>query len=509
MQYLRILDTTLRDGDQTAGFAFLPEQKEKLALLLDACGVDCIEAGFPCSSAEEYSVCARIARADLRADVAVMSRCVDEDIVKSAGVFSEITNKKRAVIHLTIPVSSIQIQSKLHKSADEILSLIRESVATACGLVHTVEIGFEDATRADRLFLASCCRSAVSSGASVVNIADTTGSFLPEETADLIQYLMREVPSFADKSVVLSIHCHNDSGLALSCTLAAVRAGALQAEVTAAGLGERCGNTPLEELLYVLSAHEDVFGISTGLRKERFAPLYRALFSCCGTDFSPLKPVTGWNSDSHASGIHQQGIVSDPRSYIANPAESYGMVHRRFVLSRHSGKNGLLAVVRTLTGGTVDLSPDETEGLLAEMKAFPESEVGATVLYTMLCERARIRYKPLILQIMKVVYENGAYRVRISGQNHTAEGSADTLESALVQAVNRLSSVQIGLGAVSVTRYAAEGAGVSKTRVYAELFTGSEKKLHPVSSCKAGEADALLCCMLDVVNSERFLSGVL
>lgn len=502
-QHLRILDTTLRDGDQAAGFAFSPEQKIRLASLIDGCGADCIEAGFPCSSPAEYSVCRDIVREDLHADISVMSRCLNDDIVKSAEVFSEINNALRAVMHLTIPVSDIQMRVKLHKTGDEILYIIDESVRLAGKFVGKVEIGFEDATRADRRFLSACCRAAVEAGAFAVNIADTTGSILPEELSELIRFLVREIPAFSDGSVLLSVHCHNDCGLALANTLAAVRAGAAQAEVTAAGLGERCGNTPLEELMYVLSSHGDFYPVLTGLRKEHFAELYRTLFSYCGTDFSPLKPVTGWNTDSHASGLHQQGIRADPSSYIVNPVESYGMVHRRYVLNSHSGKNGLLAAVNNLTGGMVGLSEKDAELLLAEIKALPENEVGVTALCDLLYKHKFISGKPLTEGSVKTAYENGVYRAEVSSNQCSAEGAGDTLESALMQAVNTLFSLDVRLVTVSLSRYAAAGVEDARTRVYAELYSEKSRKSYAVSACRKNKETALFCCMLDVVNAEQ------
>ncbi|HAH62734.1 MAG TPA: hypothetical protein DCL73_11630 [Treponema sp.] len=508
-QYLRILDTTLRDGDQAAGFAFSPEQKIRLAALIDGCGVDCIEAGFPCSSPAEYSVCKDIVQADLRADIAVMSRCLKDDIVKSAEVFSEINNARRAVMHLTIPVSDIQMRVKLHKTGAEILHVLDESVRLAGKLIGKVEIGFEDATRADRGFLSACCRTAAAAGAFAVNIADTTGSILPEELPELIRFLIREIPSFSDRRVLLSVHCHNDCGLALANTLAAVKAGAMQAEVTAAGLGERCGNTPLEELAYVLSTHGDFYQVMTGLRKEHFAELYRTLFAYCGTDFSPLKPVTGWNSDSHASGLHQQGIRADPSSYIANPVESYGMVHRRYVLNSHSGKNGLLAVINNLTNGAVALSEKDAELLLTEIKSLPENEVGVTALCDLLYKHKFISRKPLTEGSVKTAYENGVYQVEVSSNQCRAEGTGDTLESALMVAVNTLFSLDVRFVTVSLSMYWADGIENGRTRVYAELYSGKSKKTYAVSACGKNKETALFCCLLDVVNAEQLFCSIL
>lgn len=497
---VRILDTTLRDGDQTAGFAFTPEQKVHLAKLLDACGVDCIEAGFPCSSPADYSSCLQIAASGLSADIAVMTRSISQEIIKSAGVFLEAHNTSRAVLHLTVPVSRIQIEAKFHKTDDEILHLIKESVGLASSLVSNVEAGFEDATRADRSFLAACCRAAVSSGASVINIADTTGCLLPDECAALTGFLMREIPAFADGSVRLSIHCHNDLGLALACTLAAVKAGASQAEVTAAGLGERCGNTPLEELAHVLSSRSSKYGVTHNLRPEHFAELFRTLFSYCGTSFSPLKPVTGWNSDSHASGLHQQGMYVNPRLYIENPAEPYGIVHRRFVLSRHSGKAGLLAAVNDLWNGSISLTAEQADSLLALIKMSPEHETGITSLCSMMYQLKITSTEPFIPQSITVSYKKNRFIVHASVQEMVLNGGGASLEQAVLDAVNKLSANPLCIKTVSVSRYVSDVDAEPEARVYAEITDVKTCRLYAVTACRKTEADALFRCLFDVVN---------
>jgi len=500
---LRILDTTLRDGDQSAGFAFTPEQKLRLAFLLDACGVDCIEAGFPCSSPADYAACRKIVKADIKADIAVMSRCIAADIMKTAELFSDINDSSRAVLHITVPVSDIQIRTKLHKPVNEIISLIRDSVTLAVSLVHKVEIGFEDATRAEYPFLAACCHAAVASGASVINIADTTGSLLPEEMSGIVHFLIREIPSFSTDSVLLSIHCHNDCGLALACTLAAVKAGASQVEVTAGGLGERCGNTPLEELSYVLSSHRDFSTVAVKLKPEYFADLFRTLFTCCGTDFSPLKPVTGWNIDSHASGLHQQGISLDPFSYIASPVQSYGLVHRRIILSRHSGKAGLLAAVNNLSGGTIRLTDYEAGILLSEIKVSEKNETGITDLCILLYNHKIISDEPVIPRAVSLRYENNLFTVHVSTSQKAGEGTGPTLESAILDAVNKISADSVSITTLSVSRYFAYNSGEAQTRIYAEITEGTEKNPYTVSACSRTEADALFCCLLDVINGIR------
>jgi 2-isopropylmalate synthase len=394
MRNLSIFDTTLRDGDQAAGFAFLPDQKIALAKALDNYGVDIIEAGFPCSSEQEAAVCKKIAALPLRARIAVMSRCIPADIMQTAQIFSKKSRTKN-IIHLSLPASTIQIHAKMKKTPEEMLSLMENCIYTAKNLCSSVEIGFEDASRADRSFLTVLCKRAIKAGAAIINIADTTGYLIPDEMTELLQFLIAKVPEFSSKAdahhTVLGIHCHNDRGLALATALAGIAAGAGQVDVTIAGLGERAGNVALEELSSVLVSRAEHLSITTGIHPDLTGSLCRLLFSFTGTSFSPLKPVTGYNTNAHASGLHQQGLFENQDTYITNKTAQFGMVKQRIIMSRHSGHAGVVLFLENFFGKKYSAHEysKQIDLVLADIKKAGDAEnsVSITEVCTFLYKR--------------------------------------------------------------------------------------------------------------------------
>jgi 2-isopropylmalate synthase len=319
MRRVIILDTTLRDGDQA--FSFSAREKIALALALAEAGVDVIETGFPLSSRIDFEVCRTAAR-ELRGWgpqnfaavegwplTAVMCRGLPRDIAESAKVFS---GGVPGILHISLPVSRIHIEAKLGKTEREIIALAREAVSFAAGLAPLVELGAEDAFRADRDFLLEYCRAALEAGAHTVNIADTLGAASPGSIRDLVEFLCFHIPGFnpgaKENGAVLSIHCHNDLALACANTLAALEAGCGQAEVSVGGIGERAGNAALEEVAANIGLRSQETGLCTKLRPEQFPKLLGLAAASAGGAFSLMKPLWGWNTRSHGSGIHQQGL---------------------------------------------------------------------------------------------------------------------------------------------------------------------------------------------------------
>jgi 2-isopropylmalate synthase len=517
LRRIRVFDTTLRDGDQTAGFAFSSaSQKESLADLIDSYGVDCIEAGFPCASPMEFESCSRIAANHLHAEIAVMTRCREADIDKTAAVFRGMKEPK-SVLHLSLPVSSVQMEYKLELEPAAMQALMIKCIRRATGYVQTVEMGFEDASRADPEFLSECCRLAIQSGARIINIADTTGSLLPDQTAALVRFLSDAAPEFSSGAAVLSVHCHNDMGLALASALAAVEAGAGQLEVTAAGIGERCGNVPLEQLAYVLDEYSGRFGIRTNLRPERTAAVCRTLFTFLGTGLSPFRPVTGWNTDSHASGMHQQGIRANADTYIVHTAEKYGMVHRRFILSRHSGTSGLRTVAEQLFSACPGLQRFLTSRTAAAALLESVKSAGADCSAVGITELCKILYAQQLL--VKPPYGCSGLSVENSfaGRTRTAvvhieitdgtencrifDRSGTSAEECCRQIAVSILDKPLDVKTVSWSGYrAAEISSSEKVCVYMEIQTSA----HAYAVSRNGTFRELVYfeCLLDVVNAE-------
>lgn len=343
-----LLDTTLRDGVQSPGFDMTRKDKIAVALSLERLGVDIIEAGFPASSQGQFDEAKAIAEILSVSAVSVMARAIAGDI-KKAGM--AISGAKVKYIHTSISTSPLHRRFKLRKSRGEILDMAADAVKCAMQYADFVEIGAEDATRTEPEFLHEFCSVVTDAGAAVVNIADTAGYIQPTEFYNLIESLNTNIKAFRDGRARISVHCHNDLGLATANTLAGLSAGAIQAEVTLAGTGERSGNTPLEELVMALYARNDHYrGLYTGIDPSMLENAVRILTTATGIPVSPVKPVIGRNAMRHTSGIHQNGIIASERTYSIIPSMFLGVRKHEIKLSRHSGISGIMHEVRTLSG---------------------------------------------------------------------------------------------------------------------------------------------------------------
>jgi len=464
---LRVLDATLRDGDQAAGFAFPLRAKLEIARALAASGVDIIEAGFPLSSALDGEACALIAeefasRSNAQPNtplIAFMCRARPDEISKTASFFRSNT---RGILHLSLPVSDLHITSKLGLDRTALLERAVESVRVARTLACEVEMGAEDATRADRDFLVEYCDAVTSAGARTVNIADTVGHALPLEFADLVAYLRSAVSAFRDGSSIISVHCHNDLGLASANTLGAIGARCGQIEVCALGLGERAGNAALEEIAAILDTRLDTYNVYTGLIPSEIGNLTRLVSSYAGTSLSSLKPVTGSNIRAHASGIHQHGISRSSETYKSFDAEKFDTVPERIVLSRHSGRSGVEMAARQYAG--VQLTSSQSECFLERIKETlrdDESLFGITEFLLLL--KAEGLFNNPVLSCRELVLSVIDGRSVLSGKfmrdcfhesrfiHETGHGVA--LVDTAIDLINRLCKREISPRAISISGY--------------------------------------------------------
>jgi 2-isopropylmalate synthase len=330
-----IFDTTLRDGEQVPGCKLNTTEKVELALQLEALGVDIIEAGFPISSPGDFHSVNEIARIIRNATVCGLSRAVQKDIETAA---QALRHAKRPRIHTGIGTSDSHIKGKFNATRDEILQRAVQAVKWARNLVDDVEFYAEDAGRTDNDYLARVIEAVIAAGATVVNIPDTTGYCLPDQYGEKIAYLMNHVPNI-DKAVI-SCHCHNDLGMATANSIAGIRAGARQIECTINGLGERAGNTSLEEVVMIIRQHAHL-GFYTDIRTQELNPMSRIVSDTMRMPVQPNKAIVGANAFSHSSGIHQDGFLKDASTYeIINPAE-VGADGSRIVLTARSGRSAL------------------------------------------------------------------------------------------------------------------------------------------------------------------------
>ncbi len=343
MNKIYIFDTTLRDGEQSPGASMSVEQKLEFAKLLAQAGVDVIEAGFPVSSPKQFEGVKLIAEKIKGPIIAGLARAVEKDI-ESCYEALKPAEKKR--IHTFIATSDIHMTYKLRKSKDEVLKLAVEAVRLARSLVDDVEFSAEDATRSDWGFLRDIYTAVIEEGATTINIPDTVGYTIPEEFKNLIEYLIQNVPNI-DRAVI-SVHCHNDLGLATANTLQAIKAGARQAEVAVNGIGERAGNASFEEVVMSIKTRKDFFGFDVDINTQMIYQLSRTLVSFTGIPVQPNKAIVGDNAFAHESGIHQDGMIKHSMTYEIMTPQSVGRKQSTLVLGRHSGKHGLKVRLKEL-----------------------------------------------------------------------------------------------------------------------------------------------------------------
>jgi 2-isopropylmalate synthase len=334
-QRIRIFDTTLRDGEQSPGCSMNLSEKLTLARQLERLGVDVIEAGFPIASEGDFEAVRAIARELRRATVCGLARTGSADIARAAEALESAAHPR---IHTFIATSDIHLQHKLRMSREQVLAEVDRAVRQARGHVDDVEFSPEDATRSDWDYLVKVVEVAAAAGASTINIPDTVGYTTPNEYAALIRHLIERVPG-SDR-LVFSVHCHDDLGLAVANSLAAVLAGARQVECTVNGIGERAGNTSMEEVVMAIKTRPDVFaGLDTGIVTTEIYPSSRLLSSTIGVAVQPNKAVVGDNAFAHEAGIHQDGVLKAAITYEIMTPQSIGRPSNELVLGKHSGRH--------------------------------------------------------------------------------------------------------------------------------------------------------------------------
>jgi len=338
-----IFDTTLRDGEQAPGCSMNLEEKLRVAAMLEEMGVDVIEAGFPIASNGDFEAVQAIAQQAKRATICGLARATKNDIQRCADAVKPAPSHR---IHTFISTSPLHMKYKLQMEPDAVLAKVTESVAFARSLVDDVEWSAEDGSRTEHDFLCRCVEAAIAAGARTINIPDTVGYTVPEEYAALIKMLLNRVPNI-DKAI-LSVHCHNDLGLAVANSLAAVSAGARQVECTINGLGERAGNAAMEEIIMGLRTRNDVMPFKNGIKTELITRASRLVSSITGITVQPNKAIVGKNAFAHESGIHQDGMLKNAQTYEIMTPESVGLNKSTLVLGKHSGRAAFKAKLKDL-----------------------------------------------------------------------------------------------------------------------------------------------------------------
>ena len=333
---IAIFDTTLRDGEQSPGCSMNLDEKLLMARQLEALGVDVIEAGFPVASDDDFAAVQAIARSCRKPIIAGLCRAIPKDIERA---WEALREAARPRIHTFVATSDLHLAYKLQKTRAEGLEMVRAGVRLAKSFTPDVEFSAEDATRSDWDYLVDVLTVAIQEGATVLNIPDTVGYTVPDEYSRLIRHLKEKVPGI--EGVTISVHCHNDLGLGVANSLAAVAAGARQVECTINGIGERAGNAALEEVVMALSVRRDAMPFETAIRKELLFRTSQALANITGVEVQPNKAIVGRNAFAHESGIHQHGMLSHRSTYEIMTPESVGVRRSSLVLGKHSGRHAL------------------------------------------------------------------------------------------------------------------------------------------------------------------------
>lgn len=364
---VRIFDTTLRDGEQSPGASMNIDEKLRIAHQLEKLNVDVMEAGFPIASEGDFEAVKRIAQTIKGPEIAGLSRSSDKDIDRAWEALQYAGDRGR--IHTFIATSDIHMQHKLQMSEQQVLDTAVKAVERAAGYTPNVEFSCEDAVRTRLPFLAKVVQAVIEAGARTVNIPDTVGYAIPSEFSEIIGYLKKNVPNI--DQAVLSVHCHNDLGLAVANSIAAVQAGAGQVECTINGIGERAGNCSLEEIVMALRTRQDIIFYDTGVNTEHIYASSKLLSMITGIIVQPNKAIVGANAFAHEAGIHQHGVMMEKSTYEIMTPESIGLKTNKLVLGKHSGRH---AFIDRLTSLGFDLSKDDIEKAFARFKTLADKK---------------------------------------------------------------------------------------------------------------------------------------
>jgi 2-isopropylmalate synthase len=355
MDVVRIFDTTLRDGEQSPGFSMKTDEKIRMAQQLALLGVDVIEAGFPISSRGDLEAVQAVAREVRDVPIAALARAKRMDIDAAVEALKAAAASR---LHIFLATSDLHLRVKLNMTRQQALDAIGSMIRYGRQHVGEVEFSAEDAGRTEIDYLCQVCKTAVDAGATILNLPDTVGYAVPEEYGEMFRRV-REFLGDA-QGITLSAHCHDDLGLAVANSLAAVRAGVRQIECTVNGIGERAGNAALEEIAVALAVRKESFGVTTNIKLEHLFPASRLLTEVTGAVVAPNKAVVGANAFAHEAGIHQDGIIKNPSTYEIISPESVGVPSRSLVMGKHSGRSALRVSLR-------DLGFEPTDAELAEI----------------------------------------------------------------------------------------------------------------------------------------------
>lgn len=361
-----IFDTTLRDGEQSPGASMNQAEKLRLATQLEKLGVNVIEAGFPAASDGDFEAVNAIAKTLKKAQIAALCRANEADIVRGWEAVKDAVNPR---IHTFIATSELHMKYKLKMEPDQVLEQAVKAVKLAKSYTDNVEFSAEDGSRSDPDFLCRMFEAVIDAGATTCNLPDTVGYAIPEEYGKLVEYVIKNTPNM--DNAILSVHCHNDLGLATSNTLAAIKAGARQVEVTINGIGERAGNTSMEEVVMALHTRPNFFPQTTSIDTTKICPTSRLVSMITGILVQPNKAIVGANAFAHEAGIHQDGVLKNPMTYEIMKPETVGLTTNAMVLGKHSGRHALNSRIQQMG---YELSKEELDKVFQKFKTLADKK---------------------------------------------------------------------------------------------------------------------------------------
>ena len=436
-QLVKIFDTTLRDGEQSPGATMNVAEKVRIAEQLEKLNVDVIEAGFPISSEGDFEAVKAIARTIKRSEVAALARANPKDIDRA---WEAVKRAKFPLLHTFISTSDIHLKHQLKKSKEDVIRITAQSVARAKRYTPNVEFSAMDATRSDVEFLVAVCQAAVRAGATTINIPDTVGYAIPSEFGKLIRTIWQRVPGM--ENVTLSVHCHNDLGLAVANSLAAIQNGARQVECTINGIGERAGNTSLEEVVMALRTRGDLFQFHTRINPKHIYTTSRLVSKITGMVVQPNKAVVGANAFAHESGIHQDGILKEKRTYEIMTPESVGIPKSSIVLGKLSGRHAFRERLRELgyrlSESDLERAFNRFKQLADKKREIFDEDIESIVVEEIL--RMPRRFKLVYINVIagNVTVPTATVQVEVDGQLRQEAGFGDGPVDATFKTIKKI-----------------------------------------------------------------------
>jgi 2-isopropylmalate synthase len=437
MQPIRILDTTLRDGEQSPGAAMTHEEKLQIAELLDEMGVDIIEAGFPISSPGDFKAVSEVAKLVKNASVCGLARAGFKDIDRAG---EALKGARRPRIHTFISTSPVHMKHKLQMGENAVLEAVGASVTRARQWTDDVQWSAEDATRTEKDFLCRTVEVAIHSGATVINVPDTVGYSTPQEFFDIITMLRNRVPN-ADK-VIFSTHCHNDLGLAVANSLAGVLAGARQVECTINGIGERAGNAALEEIVMALRVRKDIMPFTTGINTKLLARASKLVSNVTGMPVQYNKAIVGKNAFSHESGIHQDGMLKNVETYEIMRPEDVGVNATSLMLGKLSGRHAFRDKLDSMGYALADAAFEDAfrrfKDLADKKKHVFDEDIAALVDDEIVRGHDAITLKSIRVETGTGIKPSAAMTLTVAGEERSARTEGDGPVDAIFKAIREL-----------------------------------------------------------------------